>query len=191
MTDIRGMVETALREVLASRTEWDEPPELYYIVRDRRADHVHARGLPFPDVVWGIMEPTELLHRMGAVALEHGVPALAIDGAEFEYVGAAFRYEAWGVHQDPYDLITELAAEERQLHLHPDRREGRVINAAIPEGTVSVIEDRVTGNVEVVHVGDGYETEGGGRVTTALTRILFALRGGLHFDPATGGVPGA
>jgi hypothetical protein len=176
---------------------WDQPPRLLLILEANRAflDSLAGDGHPelaeapaaSTNLVAQVELPDEVLHNFG-VALpmlahfmhEHlPLGAVPLKNASMGHHVAAVAVvsEGWGVHADKDDPAAweelEKAAEKRELHQHPNRREERLVFLVTRERRhVNVMRTRgVDGNPDDVRLTDE-ERDGGDAVQGQLPHAL-------------------
>jgi hypothetical protein len=128
------IMDTLVAEV-KSRTDWDEPPALYFLYLE--GGESRASALPLPDVIWTMDAPPRVLSRLadGAGEFSGLLSSVAPEGLH----GAAFRCEAWVVEAgkpgtERYSEAT-AASMARRLDTHPDRVESRCMYGVDRAGT--------------------------------------------------------
>jgi hypothetical protein len=176
---VAELVLDALAAEVKGRTEWDEPPALYFLyLHDGKC---HARPLPVPGAVWSADAPPRVLARMadGLGEFSHLLSAVAPEGLH----GAAFRCEAWVVDAgkpgtERYSEVT-AASMARRLDVHPDRAESRCIYGVDRAGntysaTQARGEDEIRRSVSYRKPG---QPDFSGIVPAALDRLVMSLLG--------------
>jgi len=113
---------------LASRTRWDEPPEVYLFGLSMGRPHLHRMDVP--DEVWGLTRPPLVLEQVAAEA-EHRTGMLAAV-APPDLHAAGFCCETWSMRDEtvpgtPEHARLDAAARAHRLHRHPDRIESRTM----------------------------------------------------------------
>lgn len=115
---------------------WDQPNWLFRI-DVHPAPIMGMAALATGEIPW----PEEQGRRHPAEALQIDMTAvLALSAEELridQFVGVALAVESWGVEtRDPDTPEIRRARERRELHLHPDRYELRVVMLIAPETQV-------------------------------------------------------
>jgi hypothetical protein len=179
VTRVADLVMDSLAAEVKSRTEWDEPPALFFLYLE--GGRCRARPLPVPDFMWEIDAPPRVLSRMADGLGEVGglLASVAPEGLH----GAAFRCEAWAVDagMPGTERRSEVSAASmaRQLHVHPDRVESRCMYAVDRAG-ITYSAMRAKGSDEVKR-SVSYPKPGkpgfSGIIPNALDRLVTALLG--------------
>lgn len=166
----------ALAEV-TSRTEWDEPPALYFLRVERGEAALIA--VPLPEVVWRMGPVADVLESMARDAGEL-VPAYRGAMPSGLY-GAGFRAEAWEVVTDQSASKAKRARDHRdawtrRISERPDRTEIRTLTVVDRAGITYSAAVRRNGETEA-HIL--YRTVGTmvGAVPDALDHMVTALLG--------------
>jgi hypothetical protein len=164
-------VKAALAAALRARTRWDESPGLYFISESHgvRERSIFDRWPPDPTFALPVI----------AEAFEENAAGMAAFGLPHDFVGVAFRCEAWMVNSSKEEFSRpEMQAmrRNRQLHTHPDRVETRVINAVVRGGKF-YMASQAKGSQEIA---TDYGQNHGGLVPVSLRRMVTALSGGVN-----------
>jgi hypothetical protein len=121
--------ELLIREV-ESRTEWDEPPQLYRLHLTGGVPRIVPVRVPLP--LWAAGRAPEVLENIANLLTDPRFRPYSVD-----LHGMAFRHEGWEVIIDePKDPASRFKAErvsemskEHTLYTHPERREVRMMYA--------------------------------------------------------------
>jgi hypothetical protein len=172
---------TPLEECLTAKMgslpeEWDQPPELFYVVREY--DTYTLRKVPILEAWWGFAEPPKVLNAIAHV-LGCGKPHPGSEAFRPPpgWEGAAFLSEGWGLKpepgMDPADLASmEEASATHTIHAHPARIETRMLTAYLTTGEAAwVVQERDNEPECLPSAG-----ESGGRVPAAVESIVLACQ---------------
>jgi hypothetical protein len=179
MGRVADQVLAALAAEVGSRTEWDEPPALYFLYLDGGKARISQASVP--EFLWSADAPPRVLARIADSLGEFSglLSAVAPEGLH----GAAFRCEAWVVDagKPGTERRSEVSAEAmaKRLDVHPDRVESRCMYAVDRAGaTYSVTQAK--GDPEVKR-SVSYRKPGSpdftGIIPNALDRLVTALLG--------------
>lgn len=120
-------IEAALAAEVSDRSEWDEPPGLYFLRVDGGECALRPQAVPVS--CWAMGPPSRVLE---AIADGFGqFSGLLQPAAPEGLYGVAFRCEMWEVRTglpgaEDHDQAQAMA-HERRLYQHPDRIEVRSI----------------------------------------------------------------
>jgi hypothetical protein len=172
------IMDTLVAEV-KSRTEWDEPPALFFLYLE--GGRCRASALPVPDEIWAMDAPPRVLAGLadGAGEFSGLLSAVAPEGLH----GAAFRCEAWAVTGGKpgsgSDRELRAASRARRLHVHPDRVESRCMYGVDRAGTT--YSAMLARGEALVRRQVSYRKPGrpdfSGIIPNALDRLVMALLG--------------
>jgi hypothetical protein len=177
MGRVAEKILAALAAEVGSRTEWDEPPALYFLhLADGKC---LARPIDIPRAIWASGPPALVLSAM-ADCMEPFADLLRQISPE-GLRGAAFYSETWTVRQPEAGtaLRSEVMADAmaHRLHTRPDRVEARTMWAVDRAGNVyGAIKRRDIDDAPKTTVA--YAKAGrriGGEVPDALGRMVTAL----------------
>lgn len=179
MGKVQDAIGDALAAELASRTAWDERPELFTVYyRDGRG---HLGRLPIPDAIWSSGPPADVLDAL-ADASGDGADLLR-EFAPAELFGVAFRTEMWMVSAPSgsvaaEDLKKRARAAGGRVPTMPERVEARSMWAVDRAGiTYSAFQvrgsDEVRRSVSYPKAGRPFT----GAVPKALDRLVTAFLG--------------
>lgn len=128
-------IAAALSAEIAGRTEWDEPPALYFLYVEDGA--VTLRRQPYPDEWWSRGRPPEVLEAMSQIIEAHFGPLSA--ALPESLYAVAFFCETWLVQEPPPGTAerSELESDAwaHRIHTRPDRVETRSMWAVDRNGT--------------------------------------------------------
>lgn len=178
MGKVQERISAALSAEVASRTEWDEDPVLYFLYLE--GGQPVLRPFELPDFVWALDWPPRVLVRMadGWEGVTELLSAVAPEGLH----GAAFRHEMWmatGERDSAKAAEHQAAAEAHLLHLHPDRVEARAMWAVDRAGTTYgvVLRRDLDRKPQTLVSYPGPQREIQGSLPRALERIVSAVLG--------------
>lgn len=174
--------ECLLREC-TSRTEWDEPPALFFVVKDTTGYTLHDVGVP--NLLWMLIEPPSLLR-----GLAHAISCPGCNAHQAVnlpdalsppagWVGVAFRSEGWRINLDKdKDDPATLAEKNRdaaahRIHTRDDRIENRLISAVLTSGETAYASQDRDGEPETS--ADDEPAKLTGAITDSLHAIAIAL----------------
>jgi len=177
MGKVQERIAAALSAEVASRTEWDEPPALFWLALEGGM----PRLVPAPVTpgTWSLGPPATVLSVMADACREFSGPLHA--SAPDALHGAAFYTETWmaAARTDDAEGIARAKADARarRIHQRPDRVEARSLWAADRGGAVYVavlrrgIDSEPRAQVE--YPGPGRTIRGD--IPAALERIVSAV----------------
>lgn len=179
MGRVQDRIAGALAAEVEGRTEWDEPPRLYFLYLE--GGEPRLRDLEFPDEWWAADRPPVVLDAVSRCWGEYG--DLLARAAPGSLHGAAFRSETWRVATSPpgspgYAEAERLARAHR-LREHPDKVEERTIWAVDRAGiTYGAVLERGASQArgQVSYPGPGRKGITG-TIPEALERIVAAVLG--------------
>jgi hypothetical protein len=136
MGKVQDAVVGAMTAEIAARTEWDEPPCLYFLyLEDGKC---RLSRFPVPDAVWGSGPPAGVLSAMADCIA--GFSGLLHPIAPGTPHGAAFYTETWTVLQPPPGTAerSEVMADAmaHKVHTRSDRVEARTMWAVDRAGII-------------------------------------------------------
>ena len=177
MGRIADKIASAVATEIAERSEWDEPPGLYFLYLE--GGEPRLSQVSIPDRVWAQDRPPQVLDAMSRVMDEWGPVLAAIAPAGLH--GAGFYCESWMVEQPEPGTAerseVQAAAHAHRLHERPDKVEARsmwaVDRAGITYGAVLRRGIDAEPQTQVSYPGPGRRLSG--TIPAALERIVAAL----------------
>ena len=176
MGRVQEKIAAALAAEVASRTEWDQPPGLFWLALEGG----EPRLVPAPVELgtWSLGPPAAVLSALadGCGLFSDGLRKAAPEGLH----GAAFFTESWFTAHSPEDKAGIAAAEAdaraHRIHTRPDRIEARSMWAVDRAGTVymAVLRRGVDDGprTQVEYAGPGRTIKG--VIPAALERMVSA-----------------
>jgi hypothetical protein len=179
MGRVAEKILAALAAEVSARTEWDEPPALYFLYVEGGKARISQAAVP--EFLWSADAPPRVLARIADSLGEFSglLSAVAPEGLH----GAAFRCEAWVVDagKPGTERRSEVSIEAmaKRLDRHPDRVESRCMYAVDRAGaTYSAVQAK--GSAEVKR-SVSYRKPGNpdfsGIIPDALDRFVTAMLG--------------
>lgn len=177
MGRLHDRIAESLAAEVGSRTEWDEPPGLWFLYLE--GGQPRLSQIPLPEVIWTAARPPAVLAAMsnGLGDFRDLLQAAAPEGLH----GAAFYCELWMARTTPGTAEHSemaVAARKHEIHKQPGRIEARSM-WAVDRAGITYCAEQQRGDGVQSHVM--YPKPGGPRVTgaipAALDRIVTAMLG--------------
>ena len=144
----------ALEDLLRSRSEWDEAPDVHFMYAEDGGIRFSDPEALVPSLIWaGDIPPTYKLAAMAGALADGLPPGMLAAVAPRSIVAAVFRFEAWSVKVsleagEPAKKYARALHQERMLHQHPDRTESRMAWAVTREHSHWLAtQERVSGEI--------------------------------------------
>ncbi|MEN4464372.1 hypothetical protein VXE65_20370 [Mycolicibacterium conceptionense] len=177
MTQLANSITDVLADNLAARRNWDEPPQLYWLMLAN--GNVSLELFPIPQDIFNLGHPVEILGEFAQAVEDNAAEFRRIIPPSF--IGVAFFCEAWTINYKDHDEARQ-AARQRDTQpppsAHPQRIEQRTLIALERSGLRFYLGQPRGGDIETeIEHARTDDPKHAGRIPAVLAQLLNAILG--------------